>query len=125
MMLRRKRLMVMAGLVLVLIILCIYFYFDPNGRFFPQCPFLSLTGLECPGCGTQRAVHAVLHGDIGAVWQLNAALFVFVPLLILLFVAEVLGHQRIPRLYDALNSRYMIWATATFIIVWWAVRNLI
>lgn len=125
MMLRRKRLMVMAGIVLVLTILCIYFYFDPTDRFFPRCPFLSMTGLECPGCGSQRAIHAVLHGDFASVWQLNAALFVFVPLLILLFVAEVLGRRRVPRLYDALNSRYMIWATATFIIVWWVVRNLI
>ncbi|MBR5898274.1 MAG: DUF2752 domain-containing protein [Muribaculaceae bacterium] len=125
MMLRRKRLMVMAGIVLVLAILCIYFYFDPTSRFFPSCPFLSLTGLECPGCGSQRALHALLHGDIVAVWHLNAALFVFVPLLIALFVAELLGPQRAPRLYTALNSRYVIWGTAVFIIVWWVVRNVI
>ncbi len=28
------------------------------------CPFLLLTGIPCPSCGTTRAVLALLHGDI-------------------------------------------------------------
>lgn len=28
------------------------------------CPVYALTGLYCPGCGGQRAVRAMLHGDL-------------------------------------------------------------
>jgi hypothetical protein len=38
---------------------------DPNvvGHY-PACPFLSITGWYCPGCGALRAVHALGHGDL-------------------------------------------------------------
>jgi len=28
------------------------------------CPFKYLTGLDCPGCGFQRSVLALIHGDL-------------------------------------------------------------
>ncbi len=28
----------------------------------PPCPFHALTGLQCPGCGSLRAIHSLLHG---------------------------------------------------------------
>ena len=38
---------------------------DPNKpNLVPGCAFKALTGLDCPGCGGTRAVHALLHGDI-------------------------------------------------------------
>ena len=41
----------------------IYFALDPSrSDLFPRCVFLSLTGYKCPGCGSQRAIHALLHG---------------------------------------------------------------
>lgn len=122
---RHKRLLVMACVVIALTVASVYFYFDPSDNIFPRCPFLSITGWECPGCGSQRAVHALLHGDIAAVWHLNAALFLFVPVLVVLFVAEVIGVRRAPRFYNAVNSRYVIWTTAVVIVLWWIVRNLI
>jgi len=27
----------------------------------PPCPLHALTGLECPGCGSLRALHSILH----------------------------------------------------------------
>ena len=40
--------------------------FDPaTTAFFPSCPFRLLTGWSCPGCGTLRSVHALLHGHFG------------------------------------------------------------
>lgn len=28
------------------------------------CPFKSLTGIDCPGCGIQRSILALLQGDV-------------------------------------------------------------
>ena len=44
-------------------VLVALYAFDPaTTRLFPSCPFHLLTGWHCPGCGTLRAVHALLHG---------------------------------------------------------------
>ena len=41
------------------------FFLDPaTDAVFPSCPLYWLTGWYCPGCGTLRAMHALLHGQI-------------------------------------------------------------
>ncbi|XVX19701.1 DUF2752 domain-containing protein [Actinomycetota bacterium] len=38
---------------------------DPNTPgHLPACPFLTLTGLYCPGCGFTRSTWALGHGDL-------------------------------------------------------------
>ena len=40
--------------------------FNPSSfTFYPRCPFYVLTGYKCPGCGTLRAIHHILNGNIG------------------------------------------------------------
>ena len=34
------------------------------------CPFKYLTGIDCPGCGFQRSVIALIHGDLHKSFQL-------------------------------------------------------
>ncbi len=48
---------------------------DPvTAGFFPQCPLHAMTGLNCPGCGITRGLHALLHGDILSALHFNALL---------------------------------------------------
>ncbi len=52
-------------------------FHDPNDAgSYPTCPFLSITGFDCPGCGTLRAVHALLHGDVAGAIGFNLLLMV-------------------------------------------------
>lgn len=37
------------------------------------CPFKYLTGIDCPGCGFQRSVLALLQGDFGKSFALYPA----------------------------------------------------
>ena len=102
----------------------IYSTFDPSAsRWFPRCPFLMLTGLKCPGCGTQRAIHALLHGDVLSALHFNALLPVSIPLLLLYGYAELVRTRK-PRFYNRVNSVSAILAVLIVVIVWWIVRNI-
>jgi hypothetical protein len=69
-----------AAAVLVLGAL-VFFAFDPTKvPIFPQCAFHQMTGLDCPGCGAQRALHQLLHGNLLAAFQLNAMFILSLPL---------------------------------------------
>lgn len=38
------------------------FFVNPAAAgWMPPCPFHALTGLACPGCGSLRAIHSLLH----------------------------------------------------------------
>ncbi|MBQ8773774.1 MAG: DUF2752 domain-containing protein [Muribaculaceae bacterium] len=106
------------------VVTCIYFYFDPSDNYFPRCPFLMLTGYQCPGCGTQRAIHALLHGDIANAWHFNAAFMCSLPIIALLAVAE-LTRKRWPRYHMMVNSKYAVWTIFIAIVGWWFGRNIL
>jgi hypothetical protein len=56
--------------------------FDPaTSGMFPPCPLRYLTGWYCPGCGSLRAIHQLLHGKLGAAWALNPLTVVLLPFL--------------------------------------------
>ena len=79
-------------------------FVDPNQPgHFPLCPFKEITGLDCPGCGGLRAVHALTHGDLGTALDQNLLVTVLVlPLAVAAWVAWVLrcrpGRAAAPRL---------------------------
>lgn len=55
-------------------------FFDPaTSGMFPPCPVHYLTGWYCPGCGSLRAIHQLLHGNLRAAWGLNPLTVVLVP----------------------------------------------
>jgi hypothetical protein len=40
--------------------------------FYPECPIYRYLHVECPGCGTTRALAALLHGDVAEALRWNA-----------------------------------------------------
>lgn len=112
------------GVAVAAVLAAVYFMFDPAGSgWFPRCPFLTLTGFQCPGCGSQRAIHALLRGDIAGAWRLNALLLIELPFMGLLAVAWIMRRRR-PRLRAILNSGPLILTVTTIIIIWTIVRNI-
>lgn len=121
---RYKRLWVVAAISVLLAGICVYFYFDPTDSvFFPRCPFLAVTGYQCPGCGSQRAIHALLHGDIAAAWHYNCILLLFAPLVLALLVSEF-TRTKYPRFYSRINSAFVIWGCFIVLMLWWLLRNI-
>lgn len=105
-------------------VIALYAWADPAEAPFPKCMFRSLTGLSCPGCGSQRAIHALLHADVAAAWRLNALFVIEIPLIALLALSWALG-DRTPRLRRLLAARPLILAILAAIIIWTIVRNIL
>src|SRR5579872_6995396 len=56
--------------------------FDPaTSGVFPPCPVRYLTGWYCPGCGSLRALHALLHGNLRQAWAMNPLTLIVLPYL--------------------------------------------
>ncbi len=101
----------------------IYFQFNPaNSTLFPKCPFLVLTGFKCPGCGSQRVIYSLLHGDIISAFNYNALLVISLPILLLLGYAEYFRIKQ-TKLYTNLHHPYFICGWLIIIIIWWIFRN--
>jgi hypothetical protein len=66
-----------------LLLVCgiVFFFFDPaTAGFYPPCLFKTIFGAPCPGCGSLRAMHQLLHGNLEAAWVLNKLIVVGLPL---------------------------------------------
>lgn len=50
-----------------------------------QCTVLFFTGLYCPGCGSQRSLHHLLHGEIIIALRYNALFVIGLPFLLYLY----------------------------------------
>ena len=120
----RRALVIVIVIVLLLVFGFIYYALDPStSTVFPRCGFLSLTGYKCPGCGSQRAIHALLHGDVVTAFRHNAMLLISIPWLALSLFAE--GQRvRNPRLYARLNAPLIIMLYLAAVLLWWLLRNI-
>ena len=78
-------------MLLCIVVASIYFVFDPiTNKYFPSCIFYKLTGLFCPGCGTQRSIHSLLTGDIIAAVHANILLVFCLPFLVVYYAIQAI-----------------------------------
>lgn len=105
----------LGGIALVLL--------DPETtHVFPPCWFHALTGLYCPGCGTTRALHQLLHGNLAAAFAYNALAVVSLP-----FVAAALAVPPLARRRGTSPPRLppvAIWSLAIVVVLYGVLRNL-
>lgn len=91
----------------------------------PKCLFRLATGWSCPGCGSQRALHALLHGNLREALEMNLLLPAGITYLILLGAGYLFAENRtIRKLYTRITSPRALLAVAAVIAAWTAARNL-
>ena|SRR5687768_15786548 len=95
----------------------LYFFAPAEHRFYPRCMFHVATGLACPGCGSLRAAHSLLHGDFAAAFRFNPLLFVLLPL------AGLAWAVYRPSSLSALPAKW-IWTLLGVIVAFGVLRNL-
>lgn len=98
---------------------------DPNTEagIFPQCYFRQLTGLDCPGCGLTRSVHALLTGDPGRALDHNILAAIVLPLMLYAYIAWTANSFGV-RLPQVRMSPWMAWIATGVVLGFWVVRNL-
>lgn len=98
--------------------------FDPFRQDVPLCALHALTGLECPGCGATRAVHALLDGHLLLALRNNALVVLALPLLAALAVRRTLRRLRGELAPLRAPSRGVVIAAVVLVAAYTIARNL-
>ncbi len=121
-----KKLYIFFGIITSIAFLLCYYLFNPAVySFFPQCPFHKLTGLDCPGCGSQRAIHCLLNGNLIKAMDYNLMLVISLPFLFINSVYTLCSffkHKKIRwRIIDhPLTPKIIL----LLVICFWILRNI-
>lgn len=104
-----------------------YYLFSPEeSNLFPKCTFHTMTGFDCPGCGSQRAIHHLLHLRVKEAFFCNPLLLLVIPYIILCIYLEYFGgKKRFPKLRRTIYSKTAIWGILIIILLFWIGRNLV
>lgn len=94
--------------------LFVLYCFDPvRTAIFPPCPFHLVTGCHCPGCGSLRAIHSLLHGHLAGAMAQNPLMVVSIPVVgVMLFSPAWIYKRWVP------------WAAMIVLIVYGVIRNM-
>lgn len=100
-------------------------WLDPAVRaeVLPGCPFRTVTGLDCPGCGATRALYALIQGDVVTALDHNVLVVAILPVLLWAWagwLAATVGRRARPPTLPARVSASL----AAVVTVFWVVRNL-
>ncbi len=129
---RKVPIITVAAILFVIAAILFYGIGDPeSGKLYPKCPFFLLTGLECPGCGSQRAVHSILNGDIAGALHYNILVVIAIPYILIFFILKgmaALGRDTKTLAVTARINRFLYHGTAIYIILiivisFWIIRN--
>jgi hypothetical protein len=124
---RSKRLLVAIGAPAILIAGAFYLYLVDLEKARPLMPCLlyQLTGINCVGCGTTRALQALLHGDLAAAASYNLFMLIWLPLLawalLSAWLAAVAGKPVLPQIRD---YRWLMIVLVISAVLFLILRNL-
>lgn len=110
----------------IALIAIVYYLVNPAlCRWMPKCAFHSLTGLSCPGCGVQRAAHAVLNGNFAEAAHRNFFLLLSLPYFAGVCWGSVSALPYSRQAKKIFCNRYAAMAYIIAFFLWWIVRNII
>lgn len=121
---RRLKVAILSGIILVVVI--ILYCFNPAipGRLYPPSPFRTLTGFYCPGCGTLRGLHQLLHGHLWTAFGLNPLMVLSLPYLLYSYFCYSLPAFTGRKVTQIFIKPTWIWWTLKIILVYWILRNI-
>lgn len=96
-----------------------------ESKWTPPCPFHLLTGLYCPGCGTTRALYAMLHLDFYQAIQCNLLSVFFTPFLLYTLVAYSVNIYSGKHLLPPVGWFQKVgYSLVVVVVLFWILRNI-
>jgi len=123
----KKGLPIILGIAATAFVLTLLYLFNPvETAYSPKCIFHVMTGLNCPGCGMQRFLHAFMHGNFLEAIQYNYILIFLIPYL-LFFGTErfLLSGERQERWKTIIEGRAMTIILMIIAPSWFIIRNVL
>lgn len=94
---------------------------DPSEAvWMPKCPWHALTGLDCPSCGSTRALHHMMHGELARGLEFNP----MAPVLWILAAMLIVVYASRPDRRASTSVRLLAGIYIVVYIVWGVVRNI-
>ena len=122
----KKRIMGVSAAALCAAAALLYIYFTKNGAGAGiPCTLYSLTGLYCPGCGSSRALRALLHLDFYQALRYNALFTVGAPVLgayVLVFAYRYIRYGNEPAKRKI--PLYPLWIICAIALCYGVLRNI-
>ena len=115
-------------IAVITIAIAVYYSVNPEGVWwFPKCKLYQFTGLKCPICGLQRAIHQFLHGNFLAAFQYNwflpfSAIYWGVVLLVAYCRHNKQGNE--PQI-SGIDLTRMFYFYCLLAVVWMVIRNVV
>jgi hypothetical protein len=107
--------------------LAVLYFINPAGSsVLPRCPSFVLSDYHCPGCGSLRATHALLHGRVTAAIGHNVLYIACLPFVVaglLLQGVQAFRGQPAPALATRVRPVWL-YALAGLVLSYWIARNL-
>ena len=115
--------LVLLGLAALPCLALVYARNPEDSGWYPPCLFYSLTGLHCPGCGTLRGLHQLLHGNLLAAIGYNPYSMLALPFIGYAFLTALLATTWDKRLPTVFVHPALIWGLLAAVLAFWALRN--
>ena len=111
--------------VIILVIVGYYFLLNPYEQeyFFISCPFYQISGYQCPGCGSQRAFHELLHLRIFEAIKQNVLFVLAIPYVLLIFYTSF-HQEKYQKLRQILMGNKTLLILLVVAILFGVLRNL-
>lgn len=117
--------LIIVGVLAFLGMLALYVFWNPTDtNVFPKCPFYMATGIYCPGCGSQRAAHQILNGNIIEGIRHNYMIALLAIVLLYQGFLYVLNEHLGKNMINLLHKSKVTNGILVLVVLFWILRNI-
>lgn len=121
----RSKIFIISIAIIALAVLSLYFFWNPSEHIlFPKCPFYSLTGIYCAGCGSQRAIHQIANGNIITGIRHNYLLMIVFLVLSYKTLLFILNKIYSKSYFDIFHKPLATKIILIVVLLFWLLRNI-